>query len=179
MARTNRCLCGVRHGGKISGAQEASLDEEGLLLSIFQSLPKISVVPKPKKPVRITEGAFRMQLPRARAFLTDSGFLGLRWWQLLFQGPLFGNHRWTAPASFDQVSQDKFHCLDHCSLSWLLPSVSGTLDFFLSCLHIISIDRKLQNGDGGFLSCLWASSLPVISSVPGNLTLTLAELKLL
>lgn len=49
MARTNRCLCGVRHGGKISGAQEASLDEEGLLLSIFQSLPKISVIPKPKK----------------------------------------------------------------------------------------------------------------------------------
>lgn len=59
--------------------------------------------------------------------------------------------------------------------SWLLPSVSGTLGFLLSCLQVISV--KIGNCRmemGGFPSCLWASSLPVISSVPRNLSLTLA-----
>ena len=67
----------MRHGSQTSGAPEAWLDEEWLLLSTFQSLPKTSVVPKLERPSESHGELLKSQLPRARSFLADSEFLGL------------------------------------------------------------------------------------------------------
>lgn len=146
MARTADVYVGYVMVVKFQVHRKQAWMRKGSFWASFKVFQDLQYSPKPKKPVRITEGAFRIQQGQEPSSLTQD-FWGSGDGCCYFRDHCLETTDGQSCLLWPSIS-GQIHTQDPAHSAQLLPLSQAPLTYFLSCLQIISID-KLQNGDGG------------------------------